>query len=93
MKEKTKALREYLQSLTTKEMNAEQLEKHNNMISSLDEIDKDEDAYVKEIADCKDIIVSKIKSQGTSTPPKDEQDKKPRTLEEIARETLNAGGK
>ena len=42
-----------------------------------------------EISSCKDQIVSLVKSQGTSEVPKEE--KKPRTLEEIANDTLNGG--
>lgn len=91
MKEKTSALRAYLQELTTKEMSAEQLEKHNQMLALFDEIDKEDEANVKEIQDCKNIIVSNIKSQGSAAAPQEE--KKPRSLEEIAKDMLNNGGK
>ena len=89
IKEITSDIRAYLQEITTKDMTAEQLEKHNRMISRLDEADKEEDAYAKEISDCKDIIVGKIKSQGSAVPPQEE--KKPRSLEEIAQDILNGG--
>lgn len=90
IKDRTKVLREYLQSITTKDMSAEQLEKHQSMINELDEVDKEDDLNLKEISDCKDQIVSLVKSQGSSNPPKDEP-QKPRSLEEIAQATI--GGK
>ena len=83
MKESTNKIRDYLKSLITKEMSADQLEQHQSMINELDQIDQQEDNLHKEIDDCKDQIVKLVKSQGTATPPQDEP-KKPRSLEEIA---------
>ena len=82
-------LREYFQNLTTKEMSAEELQKHQDMLKEFDEIDKEADQKDAEISSCKDQIVSLVKSQGTSEVPKEER--KPRTLEEIANDTLNGG--
>lgn len=89
MKERTSVLKAYLQELMTKEWSAEQISKHNEMLAELDELDKEEEAYKKEIADCKDIIVSSVKSQGNGNPPQEE--KKSRSLEEIAKDMLNGG--
>lgn len=90
MKESTNKIREYLNGLITKEMSAEQLEKHQEMLGELDKIDTAEDTYNKEIDDCKDQIVKLVKSQGTANPPQDGP-KQPRSLEEIA--TAIIGGK
>lgn len=82
IKESTAALRNYLQGITTKDWSSEQLQVHQEMIAKLDEIDTEDNKNLKEISDCKDQIVSLVKSQGSSNPPKEEE--KPRTLEEIA---------
>lgn len=82
IKETTSKLREYLQSIMTKDMSAEELEKHQTALSSLDSLDNEEESYQNEIASCKDQIVRLVKSQGNANPPKEEQ--QPRSLEEIA---------
>ena len=83
IKDRTARIREYLQSITTKDMSADDLKVHQSMIAELDEVDKEDDSNLKEISDCKDQIVSLVKSQGSSNPPKDEP-QKARSLEEIA---------
>lgn len=89
IKEKTTAVKDFLKGLITKEMSTEEIDKYQNAISQLDEVEKEEESYTKEISECKDKIVSMVKSQGNANPPQDE--KKPRTLEEITNDLY--GGK
>ena len=73
-------------------MSAEDIDKHQKMLNQLDEIDKEEESYTKEIGECKDKIVSLIKTEGTANPPQDgEGNKQPRSLEEIAKSIANGG--
>ena len=93
IKEKTKVVKEFLKSHITKDMKTEDIEKYQQMIQHLDDIDGEEDTYTKEISDCKDKIVSLIKNEGSANPPQDEQEKQPRSLKEIAESISKDGGK
>lgn len=90
IKEKTGSIREFIKGLINSDMSKEQIDKHEQAVKMLDEIDQEDESKDKEIRDCKDKIVSLIKTEGSSNPPEDSE-KKPRSLEEIAKATL--GGK
>lgn len=92
IKSKTEEVRAFIKSLIKSDMSTEDIDKHQKMLDKLDEIDKDEDSYTQEINSCKDKIVSLIKTEGSANPPQDgEGDKKPRSLEEIAKSIANGG--
>ncbi len=90
IKEKTGSIREFIKGLINPDMSKEQIDQYEGMVKQLDEIDQEDESKDKEIRDCKDKIVSLIKTEGSSNPPEDGE-KKPRSLEEIAKATL--GGK
>lgn len=90
IKEKTGSIREFIKGLINPDMSKEQIDQYEGMVKQLDEIDREDESKDKEIRDCKDKIVSLIKTEGSSNPPEDGE-KKPRSLEEIAKATL--GGK
>lgn len=90
IKEKTGNVRDFIKGLINSDMSKEQIDKHEQAVKMLDEIDQEDEAKDKEIRECKDKIVSLIKTEGSSNPPEDGE-KKPRSLEEIAKATL--GGK
>ena len=92
IKSKTEEVRAFIKGLINPNMSSEEIDKHQAILNKLDEIDKDEDSYNKEINSCKDKIVSLIKSEGSANPPQEnEGDKKPRSLEEIAKSISNGG--
>ena len=91
IKSKTEEVRAFIKGLINKDMSSEDIEKHQKMLDNLDAIDKDEESYTKEINSCKDKIVSLIKSEGSANPPQEEENKKPRSLEEIAKSISNGG--
>ncbi len=92
MKEKISNVREFIKGLITTEMSNEDIEKHQKMLNELDDIEKEEESYKKEISECKDKIVSLIKTEGSSNPPKEDGgNQQPRSLEEIAKSISNGG--
>lgn len=91
IKTKTENVRAFIKGLISSDMSAEDIDKHQKVLDTLDEIDKEEDSYTNEINVCKDKIVSLIKTEGTANPPQDEGNKQPRSLEEIAKSI--SGGK
>lgn len=91
IKDRVSKLKDYFQGLMSKEMSTEELEKHQEMLAEFDEIDKESDQQLEEISSAKDQIVKLVKSQGSSDKPKEEKEQKPRTLEEIAQDTINGG--
>lgn len=92
IKTKTEEVRAFIKGLIKSDMPTEDIDKHQKMLETLDEIDKDEESYNKEINSCKDKIVSLIKAEGSANPPQEnEGDKKPRSLEEIAKSMTNGG--
>lgn len=90
IKQKTGDIRNFIKGLINPDMSKEQIDQYEQAVKQLDEIDQEDEAKDKEIRECKDKIVSLIKTEGSSNPPED-GDKKPRSLEEIAKATL--GGK
>lgn len=90
IKEKTGSIREFIKGLINSDMSKEQIDQCEGMVKQLDEIDQEDESKDKEIRECKDKIVSLIKTEGSNNPPEDGE-KKPRSLEEIAKATL--GGK
>ena len=92
IKSKTKEVRDFITGLINSDMSTEDIEKHQKMLSKLDEIDKEEESLTQEINSCKDKIVSLIKTEGSANPPQDgEGNKNPRSLEEIAKSIANGG--
>ena len=90
IKQKTGDVRNFIKGLINPDMSKEQIDQYEQAVKQLDEIDQEDEAKDKEIRECKDKIVSLIKTEGSSNPPED-GDKKPRSLEEIAKATI--GGK
>lgn len=92
IKESTSSLREYIKGIISPDMSKEELDKHEGMLKKLDEIDQENDSQENEIKSCKDKIVSLIRTEGSSNPPREDGGTKtPRTFEEIAQDMF--GGK
>lgn len=92
IKESTSQLRDYIKGIINQDMTAEEISKHEGMLKKLDEIEQESDSQENEIRSCKDKIVSLIKTDGSSNPPREDGGTKtPRSFEEIANDMF--GGK
>lgn len=87
----TDKVRNFLKGKINDQMSAEELQDYQSMLEELDNIDNESKATHEELAKCKDQIVTLVRTQGTATPPADDPEPKPRSLQEIANSVINGG--
>ena len=89
------AIKDFIRGLINKDMDADTIKSYNDILGKADEIIGEYDGLEKELVSTKDIVVHLVKTQGNDNPPKDptkpDQEKQPRSLEEIARDKINGG--
>lgn len=88
-------VKDFIKGKINNEMSSEELDSFNKVLGACDEILTADTSRDNEVNSLKDVIVKSVKNSGDSKPPKDELDnneKKPRTLEEIAND-IKSGGK
>ena len=94
IKSSTQALREFLTGAIKPDMEKSEIDAYQNIIKELDNIESEDDARDKELVECKEVIINQVKRSGSGDKPKEtesEQEKEPRSLEEIANDKF--GGK
>lgn len=89
------AIKDFIKGLINKDMDADTIRSYNDILGKADEIIGEYDGLEKELVSTKDIVVNLVKTQGNANPPKDpitpDQEKQPRSLEEIAKDKINGG--
>ena len=88
------AIKDFIKGLINKDMDADTIKSYNDILGKADEIIGEYDGLEKELVSTKDIVVHLVKTQGNDNPPKDptiQEEKQPRSLEEIARDKINGG--
>lgn len=86
-------VKDFLKGKINNEMSSEELDSYNKMLGACDEVLNADTSRDNEVSSLKDVIIRSVQTTGDSKPPKEEQEeKKPRTLEEIAND-VKSGGK
>lgn len=86
-KEKLQAQKDYLKALIKDDTSADDIERINGLISSIDEVDKEHDDLLTEHAKTKDSLVRLVVNQGSSEKPKDDSGgSNPKSVDEILAE-------
>ena len=89
---KINGLKERLHSTLTKDSTPEQIKEVEAREKELDELATEYDKVVKEKQEVTDLYIKASKNQGSKDAPSEEE-KQPRSLEEIANEEINKGKK
>lgn len=93
-KKQIEAFRASCKARITAESTPEEVEAINADIAKYDELEKDHDELVAQVASLKDTIVRVVSTQGSGDKPKDDVDgSNPKTIEEIIAEKQANGGK
>ena len=73
------------------DMDVGTINKINQSIQDCDEILNEHSKVESELGECKNTIIKLVKTQGDANPPKETipQEQQPRSLEEIARQTIS----
>ena len=87
IQDKIKALKESHHSKLTKDSTAEEIKADEDFAKALDDIEQDYNQVVKDKQEVTDLYIKASKGQGSATPPK-EENKEPRSLEEIGKDIL-----
>ena len=79
--------KEKLNEGLSKDSSAEDIKKVDGLKAQLDEIENEANITLKEKADVTEMYIKSMKNQGSEDKPKDEN-KEPRSLEEIAKDVV-----
>ena len=82
-------VKENLKATITTESSADYIKKVDGFVSELDGIEQEANHIIKEKSDITDMYIKAVKNQGSTEQPKDEEDAKPKSLEDIATEVIN----
>ena len=78
-----------LKATLTSNSSAEEIKRVDGFVSELDGIEQEANNIIKEKTDITDMYIKAVKNQGSPEQPKDDEDAKPKSLEEIATEVIN----
>ena len=92
LKEMLASIRDYVKAGINTEMPVEQMNKANEVLAHIDNVEKESEATAKELSDCKEFIVKSVREGGSKNLPADDSKGdggQAKTLEEIAQEIVN----
>ena len=83
-------IRAYVSAGISTDMSAEQLQKANDCLKTIDEAEMESKSTQDELTSCKEFIVKSVREDGSKTPPTDDAkgNGTSKTLEEIAQEVI-----
>ena len=90
LKDYLESIRAYIKEGIREDMPVEDMKKAQDVLTNIDNVEKESEATTKELSDCKEFIVKSVREGGSKTPPADDTSKpQARSLEEIAKEIVN----
>lgn len=81
--------KENLKATLSKESSADDIKRIDGFCAELDGIEQEANNIIKEKTDITDMYIKAVKNQGSADQPKDDEDAKPKSLEDIATEVIN----
>lgn len=92
LKDYLESIRAYVRAGIHEEMPVEDMKKANDVLTTIDNVEKESEATAKELSDCKEFIVKSVREGGSKNLPADDskgEGGQVKSLEEIAIEIVN----
>ena len=92
VKDYLESIRAYIKDGIHEDMPVEQMKRANDMLATIDNVEKESEATAKELSSCKEFIVKSVRDGGSKNPPADDskgEGAQVKSLEEIANDIVN----